>query len=123
MPTTLRPVDRLTVDVVLDNLSDSYSSKPAHVAPEFANVVAAGTPMLSGPTLCCAQLGLALVLTATAGERRHTLLRRRPGGRDHPQELPCARRLPWPTWARSPSRTATGITWGRCSTRSTTLRR
>lgn len=70
----LRPVDRLVVDVALDNLSDSYSSKPPHVSPEFNNVMAAGVTELSGSTLCCAQLGLALVLTAHVGARRHTVL-------------------------------------------------
>jgi len=70
----LRPVDRLVVDVALDNLSDSYSSKPPHISPEFNNVMAAGATELSGPTLCCAQLGLALVLTAHVGPRRHVLL-------------------------------------------------
>jgi 7,8-dihydropterin-6-yl-methyl-4-(beta-D-ribofuranosyl)aminobenzene 5'-phosphate synthase len=70
----LRPVDRLVVDVALDNTSDSYSSKPPHVSPEFNNVMAAGAAELSGPTLCCAQLGLALVLTAHVGARRHMVL-------------------------------------------------
>ena len=65
----LRPVDRLVVDVALDNLSDNYSSKPHHVSPEFNNVMAAGARTISGRTLCCAQLGLALVLTAYAGQQ------------------------------------------------------
>jgi len=70
----LRPIERLVVDVALDNLSDNYSSKPRHVSPEFNNVMAAGAKELSGTTLCCAQLGLALVLTAYVGERAHKLL-------------------------------------------------
>jgi 7,8-dihydropterin-6-yl-methyl-4-(beta-D-ribofuranosyl)aminobenzene 5'-phosphate synthase len=70
----LRRVDRLVVDIPLDNLSDSYSSKPQHVSPEFNNVMAAGATELSGSTLCCAQLGLALALTATVGDRSHKLL-------------------------------------------------
>jgi 7,8-dihydropterin-6-yl-methyl-4-(beta-D-ribofuranosyl)aminobenzene 5'-phosphate synthase len=70
----LRPVDKLVVDIAIDNLSDSYSSKPAHISPEFNNVMAAGATEISGSTLCCAQLGLALVLTAYVGEQRHMLL-------------------------------------------------
>lgn len=70
----LRPVDSLVVDIALDNLSDNYSSKPQHVSPEFNNVMAAGARELSGPTLCCAQLGLALVLTAAVGQQRYKLL-------------------------------------------------
>jgi 7,8-dihydropterin-6-yl-methyl-4-(beta-D-ribofuranosyl)aminobenzene 5'-phosphate synthase len=70
----LRPVDKLVVDVAIDNLSDNYSSKPSHISPEFNNVMAAGAKEISGLTLCCAQLGLALVLTAYVGQQRHTLL-------------------------------------------------
>jgi len=70
----LRPVDQLVVDIAIDNLSDNYSSKPAHISPEFNNIMAAGAKEISGLTLCCAQLGLALVLTAYVGNQRHTLL-------------------------------------------------
>jgi 7,8-dihydropterin-6-yl-methyl-4-(beta-D-ribofuranosyl)aminobenzene 5'-phosphate synthase len=70
----LRPVDKLIVDIAIDNLSDNYSSKPPHISPEFNNVMAAGAAEISGRTLCCAQLGLALVLTACIGHQRHTLL-------------------------------------------------
>ena len=72
--TPLQPVDQLIVDIALDNLSDNYSSKPPHVSPEFNNVLAAGAQELSGRTLCCAQLGLALVLTASIGNHHHKLL-------------------------------------------------
>src|SRR6266849_6463325 len=70
----LRPVDKLVVDIAIDNLSDSYSSKPHHVSPEFNNVIEAGAEEISGCTLCCAQLGLALVLTVYVGKRRYKLL-------------------------------------------------
>jgi 7,8-dihydropterin-6-yl-methyl-4-(beta-D-ribofuranosyl)aminobenzene 5'-phosphate synthase len=70
----LRPVDKLVVDIAIDNLSDNYSSKPSHISPEFNNVIAAGATEISGSTLCCAQLGLALVLTADVAYQRHTLL-------------------------------------------------
>ena len=70
----LQPVETLVVDIAIDNLSDNYSSKPSHISPEFNNVMAAGATEISGSTLCCAQLGLALVLTAVAGNQRHTLL-------------------------------------------------
>ncbi len=70
----LRAVDTLVVDVLIDNLSDSYSSKPRHVSPEFNNVVAAGAREISGATLCCAELGLSVMLTVTAGALRHKLL-------------------------------------------------
>ena len=70
----LQAVDELVVDVAIDNLTDSYSSKPAHVSPEFNNVIQAGVQALSGATLCCAQLGLSLVMTASVGPHRHKLL-------------------------------------------------
>jgi 7,8-dihydropterin-6-yl-methyl-4-(beta-D-ribofuranosyl)aminobenzene 5'-phosphate synthase len=70
----LQPLDTLQVDVLIDNLSDSYSSKPAHVSPEFNNVLAAGAREISGATLCCAQLGLALMLTGVVRSTRHKLL-------------------------------------------------
>ena len=70
----LEAVDSLTVEIAIDNCSDSYSSKPAHVSPEFNNVMAAGAKELSGTTLCCAQLGLSLVMSTTRRSQRHTLL-------------------------------------------------
>jgi 7,8-dihydropterin-6-yl-methyl-4-(beta-D-ribofuranosyl)aminobenzene 5'-phosphate synthase len=70
----LQPVDELVVDVAIDNLTDSYSSKPEHVSAEFNNVIQAGAKALSGATLCCAQLGLSLVMTASVGHHRHKLL-------------------------------------------------
>jgi 7,8-dihydropterin-6-yl-methyl-4-(beta-D-ribofuranosyl)aminobenzene 5'-phosphate synthase len=70
----LQAVDTLVVDIAIDNLSDSYSSKPPHVSPEFNNIIAAGAQEISGLTLCCAQLGLALVLTARVGTRHYKLL-------------------------------------------------
>src|SRR5262245_59097865 len=73
-PAGLRAVDELVIDVLVDNLSDSYSSKPHHVSPEFNNVIAAGAQEISGATLCCAELGLSVMLTVKAGARRHKLL-------------------------------------------------
>ncbi len=70
----LRPVERLIVEVLADNLTDSYSTKPDNCSPEFNNVMNAGATEISGTSLCCAQLGLALMLTAEAGAIRHKLL-------------------------------------------------
>ena len=117
----LQPVDRLVVDVVLDNMSDSYSSKPHHVSPEFNNVMAAGAKELSGSTLCCAQLGLALVLTAHVGDRYCKLLfaMQGPRGRSFSETartLGCRWRMCRP----SPYHTGIGIIWARCWIRSTT---
>jgi 7,8-dihydropterin-6-yl-methyl-4-(beta-D-ribofuranosyl)aminobenzene 5'-phosphate synthase len=70
----LQPLDKLIVDVLIDNASGNYSSKPANVSSEFSNVVQAGAKEMSGPNLCCAQLGLSLMLTGHAGATRHKLL-------------------------------------------------
>jgi 7,8-dihydropterin-6-yl-methyl-4-(beta-D-ribofuranosyl)aminobenzene 5'-phosphate synthase len=70
----LKQLERLIVDVLVDNQSDSYSSKPPYVSPEFNNVIAAGATEISGTTLCCAQLGLSLMLTGHAQSKRHKLL-------------------------------------------------
>lgn len=72
--TSLQALDSLRVDVLVDNTSDSYSSKPSHVSPEFNNVLDAGATEISGTTLCCAQLGLSLMLTGQADGKRHKLL-------------------------------------------------
>lgn len=70
----LKPLDSLSVDVLMDNQSDSYSSKPHHIVPEFNNVISAGAVEISGTTLCCAQLGLSVMLTAHSEGQRHKLL-------------------------------------------------
>lgn len=70
----LHALDELIVDVLVDNLTDSYSSKPHYVSPEFNNVIAAGAKEISGTTLCCAQLGLSVLLTGTANGKRHKML-------------------------------------------------
>ncbi len=71
---SLRPLDKLVIDVLVDNQSDSYSTKPAHVSPEFNNVIAAGAVEISGTTLCCAQLGLSVMLTGTLEGKIHKIL-------------------------------------------------
>jgi 7,8-dihydropterin-6-yl-methyl-4-(beta-D-ribofuranosyl)aminobenzene 5'-phosphate synthase len=71
---SLRLLDKLVVDVLVDNQTDSYSSKPPNVSPEFKNVADAGAKELSGATLCCAQLGLSLMLTGHSGGTTHKLL-------------------------------------------------
>lgn len=71
---SLRLLDKLVVDVLIDNQTDSYSTKPDNVSPEFKNVLDAGAKELSGTTLCCAQLGLSLLLTGHCGGATHKLL-------------------------------------------------
>jgi 7,8-dihydropterin-6-yl-methyl-4-(beta-D-ribofuranosyl)aminobenzene 5'-phosphate synthase len=70
----LVPLDRLTVDVVTDDVSDNYVSKTLFAVSEFANVVRAGAKVLSGETLLCANLGFGCRLVSDAAGARHAML-------------------------------------------------
>jgi 7,8-dihydropterin-6-yl-methyl-4-(beta-D-ribofuranosyl)aminobenzene 5'-phosphate synthase len=71
----LRPVDRLDVLVLIDNATDSLSTTPKNVVPEWTGLLKAGRlPEVSGAAICCAHHGLSLLLTAHVGDERHTVL-------------------------------------------------
>jgi 7,8-dihydropterin-6-yl-methyl-4-(beta-D-ribofuranosyl)aminobenzene 5'-phosphate synthase len=73
--TNLRPVDRLDVLVLVDNATDSLSTTPKNVIPEWAGLLAAGRlPTLSGEAICRAHHGFSLLITAHVGDERRTLL-------------------------------------------------
>lgn len=73
--TGLRAVDRLDVLVVIDNTTDSLSTTPKHVVPEWTGLHAAGRlPTVSGAAICCAHHGLSLLITAHVGDEAHTVL-------------------------------------------------
>lgn len=74
LPNGLVAADKVEVSVLIDNVADLLSTVPANVTPEMANVMAAGATELSGECLCCAHWGLSLVITAWAGDTKHTLL-------------------------------------------------
>ncbi len=67
-------VDRLEALVLVDNHSDSLSTVPEGVTPEFANLIEAGARELSGDAVCCPHYGFSLLLTAFAGGVAHTVL-------------------------------------------------
>ena len=71
---SLKPVDRLTVDVLTDDVSDNYVSKTLFAVSEFANVVRAGATTISGEALLCGNLGYGLRLMSRVGGVRHALL-------------------------------------------------
>jgi len=64
---SLATSDSLTVDVISDNVSDTYASKPAFAASELANVMLAGAREISGETLLVANLGYGLRLRSRLG--------------------------------------------------------
>ena len=70
----LIPLDRLAVDIVTDDVSDTYVSKTLFAVSEFANVVRAGATVLSGEALLSANLGFGCRLVSDAGDVRHTML-------------------------------------------------
>jgi 7,8-dihydropterin-6-yl-methyl-4-(beta-D-ribofuranosyl)aminobenzene 5'-phosphate synthase len=74
-PADLRPVDRLDVLVLIDNVTDSLSTTPKNVVPEWAGLSKAGRlPELSGAAICCAHHGLSLLVTTHIGGESHTML-------------------------------------------------
>jgi 7,8-dihydropterin-6-yl-methyl-4-(beta-D-ribofuranosyl)aminobenzene 5'-phosphate synthase len=71
----LRPVDRLEITVIVDNLTDGLSTTPKHVVSEWAALQAAGRlPVMSGEAICQAHHGLSLLITAHRAETRRTVL-------------------------------------------------
>jgi hypothetical protein len=70
----LKPIDSLVVEVITDDVSDTYVSKTLFAVSEFSNVVMAGAKVISGEALLCANLGFGLKLVSEAENARHTLL-------------------------------------------------
>ena len=64
----LAPVDRLDIQVLVDNVTDSLSSTPANVTREWAGLQRRGMRLMAGGSLCCANHGLSLVITARSHE-------------------------------------------------------
>lgn len=68
-------VDALEVLVLVDNVTDSLSSNPPGVLPEWSVLLTGGKlRVLAGSNICCAHHGLSLLLTAHLGGRTRTLL-------------------------------------------------
>lgn len=74
MTPRLAAVDQLIVDVITDNMSDTYASKPAFATSEMANILSAGAKEISGETLLVANLGYGLRLRTRIGKTEHVLL-------------------------------------------------
>lgn len=70
----LHPVERLEVQFLVDNVTDSLSRVPPFVTREWNVLRRHGLTRTAGPALCCANHGLSLVLTLHAGGRRHGFL-------------------------------------------------
>ena len=73
----LRAVDRIEVQVLVDNVTDNLSTLPAgaDITHEWAYLIREGlVTEISGDNTCCACHGLALVITVGAGDDEHTVL-------------------------------------------------
>ncbi|MBI3702259.1 MAG: MBL fold metallo-hydrolase [Rhizobiales bacterium] len=73
MPTLL-PVDKLEIQILVDNATDGLSSTPPNVENEFAFATRRGLRASSGRCLCCAVHGFSALLTAYRGDARHSVL-------------------------------------------------
>src|SRR6266404_6744847 len=68
-------VDSLEVLVLVDNVTDSLSSNPKDVLPEWSVLLTGGKlRVLAGSNICCAHHGLSLLLTVQVGGKKRTLL-------------------------------------------------
>ena len=73
--TEIVAVDGLEVLVLVDNTTDSLSSNPRDVLPEWSVLLTGGKlRILSGQNICCAHHGLSLLITAKIGDKRRSLL-------------------------------------------------
>ena len=70
----LVPVDKLDIQILVDNATDGLSSTPPNVENEFAFATRRGLRVSSGRCLCCAVHGFSALLTATRGDQRHSVL-------------------------------------------------
>jgi 7,8-dihydropterin-6-yl-methyl-4-(beta-D-ribofuranosyl)aminobenzene 5'-phosphate synthase len=71
---SLALVDKVEIQVLVDNATDSLSTISANAESEFAYLDRHGMRELSGDVLCCACHGLALLVTATRGTHSRTVL-------------------------------------------------
>lgn len=74
VPSALLAVDRLHVRILVDNATDSLSSNPSFVQPEWAGLRAAGMTELDGERVCCASHGLSLLISIKAKEAQYSVL-------------------------------------------------
>ncbi len=72
----LEAVDRVEIQILVDNTTDGLSTVPSFVETEFAGLTRrrGGSWVLAGSCLCCAAHGLACLVTLHKGDTSRTLL-------------------------------------------------
>lgn len=71
---SLQQAERLEIQVLVDNVTDSLSSTPGFVTREWVQLQRQGMRVTAGGALCCANHGLSLVITAHGPSGPRTLL-------------------------------------------------
>ena len=75
MTVPLKAVERVEVQVLVDNVTDNLSTIPKGFTHEWAYLLRRClVSEISGQHICCACHGLSLVITARAGDVEHTVL-------------------------------------------------
>ena len=70
----LAPVDKVEIQILVDNVTDGLSTTPANVENEFAFATRRGLRASSGRCLCCAVHGLSCLITVHRGDTQHSVL-------------------------------------------------
>ena len=70
----LAAVDRLEIQVLVDNATDMLSSTPSFVETESAGLLRRGIRLTTAKCLCCAAHGLSCLVIAHRGDERHVML-------------------------------------------------
>jgi 7,8-dihydropterin-6-yl-methyl-4-(beta-D-ribofuranosyl)aminobenzene 5'-phosphate synthase len=70
----LKQVERLDILVLVDNVTDNLSSTPQFVTRESQRLQQRGMRLVAGGSLCCANHGLSLVITAHGPNGPRTML-------------------------------------------------
>jgi 7,8-dihydropterin-6-yl-methyl-4-(beta-D-ribofuranosyl)aminobenzene 5'-phosphate synthase len=71
---TLSPVDKVEIQVLVDNATDGLSTTPTNVETEFSFATRRGLRASSGRCLCCAVHGLSCLITVHYNNMEHSVL-------------------------------------------------
>jgi 7,8-dihydropterin-6-yl-methyl-4-(beta-D-ribofuranosyl)aminobenzene 5'-phosphate synthase len=71
---TIKPADKVEIQVLVDNATDGLSTTLSNVESEFAFATRRGLRASSGRCLCCAVHGLSCLITVHSGATQRTVL-------------------------------------------------
>lgn len=71
----LAPVDKLELQILIDDVADPHSSVPDYAESEMGFLMRTGKmPVAAAKCLCCATHGFSCLVTAHRGSQKHTVL-------------------------------------------------